>query len=179
MTDFPRHIVIAGLMGAGKSTVARALAEQLGRAWRDSDVDIQAATGKTVRELRDSEGVGAMHAREAAQLLDALADPRPSVISPAASVIDDARSREALTSPDVVVVWLHASPAVLAARFESPDRHRPAYGPDPEAFLAEQAEKREPLAESIGALMVDVDGANKDKATARVIDALSASIEEG
>ncbi|MFL5650364.1 MAG: shikimate kinase [Chloroflexota bacterium] len=172
MTELPRHIVIAGLMGAGKSTVGRALAKRLGRAWRDSDVDIEAGTGKTVRELRDSEGVDAMHAREAAQLLDALADPRPSVISPAASVIDDARCREALVSPDVIVIWLHASPAVLAGRFESADSHRPAYGPDPEAFLADQAKKREPLAEAIGALMVDVDGLTKDEATARVIDAL-------
>ena len=66
MSDLPRHIVIAGLMGAGKSTTGRALAERLGRVWRDSDAEIEAATGRTVRELRDAEGVDAMHAREAA-----------------------------------------------------------------------------------------------------------------
>ncbi len=76
-----RHVVIIGLMGAGKTSVGRRLAERLGRTWRDSDADIEAATGATVRELRDREGVDAMHARESAQLLDALATTEPSVIS--------------------------------------------------------------------------------------------------
>ena len=159
-------------MGAGKSTTGRALAERLGRVWHDSDAEIEAATGRTVRELRDAEGVDAMHAREAAQLLVALASPEANVISAAASIIDDARCREALVSPDVAVVWLHAAPAVLAERFDSVDQHRPAYGSDVRAFLAAQAKDREPLAESVGARMVDVDGLTEDEVTARVIDAL-------
>ena len=57
MTSLPRHIVITGLMGSGKTTVGRALAHTLGRTWRDSDAEIEADTGLTVRELRDREGV--------------------------------------------------------------------------------------------------------------------------
>ena len=172
MSDLPRHIVITGLMGAGKTTTGQAIAARLGRAWRDSDVDIETETGLTVRALRDAEGVDAMHAREATQLLDSLASSEPNVVSAAASVIEDARCRDALMSPDVAVVWLHAPPAVLAARFESADEHRPAYGEDPEAFLAAQAAQREPLARAIGAHMVDVDGLTRDEVTARVFDAL-------
>lgn len=172
MSDLPRHIVIAGLMGAGKSTTGRALAERLGRTWHDSDAEIEKQTGKTVRELRDAEGVDAMHTREADQLLDALARPEANVISAAASIIDDARCREALLAPDVVVVWLHAAPGVLAERFDSADQHRPAYGSDVETFLAAQAQHREPLAARIGAHVVDVDGLSKAEVTARVIEAL-------
>jgi shikimate kinase len=172
MSELPRHIVITGLMGAGKSTTGRALAERLGRGWSDSDADIEAATGRTVRELRDTEGVDAMHRREAAQLLEALSSPEPNVISAAASVIDDARCREALVSPNVAVVWLHAAPEVLAQRFDSADQHRPAYGSDVATFLAAQAKDREPLAEAAGAHVVDVDGLTEDEVTARVSDAL-------
>jgi len=176
MTQVARHIVITGLMGAGKTTIGQALAERTGRPWRDSDADIEAATGLTVRELRDREGVDAMHAREASQLLDALADPEPSVISAAASIVDDARCRAALAEPDVAAVWLHAAPDTLAERFESPDEHRPAYGESTAGFLADQATRREPLAEAAGAHIVDTNGLTEPEVVARVLEVL-ASIE--
>ncbi len=101
-------MVVVGLMGAGKSTVGRLLAARLGRPWRDSDAEIEAAAGLTVRELRDRDGVEAMHALEARHLLDALAAPEAGVISAAASVIDEPACRAALSAPAVTVIWLRA-----------------------------------------------------------------------
>ena len=113
-----------------------------------------------------------MHDREAAQLLDALRSPEPNVISAAASVMDHAATRAALRRPGVVAIWLHASPELLAQRFDSADEHRPAYGADPETFLAEQAAQREPLLSEIGAHVLDVDGRTPDELVAQAMKIL-------
>jgi shikimate kinase len=165
------HIVISGLMGAGKTTIGRMLAERLDWAWRDSDVDIEATTGLTVRELRERDGVDAMHGLESVHLLETLEAARPSVISAAASVVDDPACRAALADPGVAVIWLRADPSLLAERFGS-GTHRPAYGDTPEAFLADQAARREPLLVQIGAQIIDVDELTPDGVVARVMETL-------
>jgi shikimate kinase len=166
-----RHVVLVGLMGAGKTTVGRRLAAGLGWPWQDSDAQIEAATGLTVRELRERDGVEAMHDLEAAQLLHALAEPGPTVISAAASVVDAESCRSAMTAEGVAVIWLRGSPAVLATRFPAGD-HRPAYGPSPRVFLEQQAERREPLFRTLEPIVIDVDGIDPDTAVARAIEAL-------
>jgi len=171
MPDFD-DVVITGLMASGKSTTARRLAERLGWAWRDSDAEILAQTGKTVRELREIEGIDAMHEREHAALLHALQDPANTVISAAASVIEDPESRAAMANPRVAVVWLHGDPEVLAARFRSPDDHRPTYGESVAAFLAEQAARREPLVPTVGAHMIDVGNLTREAVLEKVEAAL-------
>jgi shikimate kinase len=84
-------------------------------------------------------------------------------------VVEDPDARHAMTGPGVVVVWLHASPAILAERFDSADAHRPEYGDDPARFLAEQSAHREPLVAELGAHVIDVDDLTPDEVVARVL----------
>lgn len=166
-----RHVVLVGLMGSGKTTVGRILAARLGWPWRDSDAEIEVATGLTVRELRDRDGVESMHDLEAAQLLHALDEPGPSVISAAASVVDVEACRRALSNPDLAVVWLRGSPEVLADRFATGE-HRPAYGALPRDFLADQAERREPWLRKLDPIVIDVDAIDAHEAATRAEEAL-------
>ena len=149
-------------MGSGKTTVGRRLAAALGWPHRDSDADLQAATGERARELAAREGIDALHAYELRHLLDALAAGTPSVVSAAASTIDEPAGRAALADPSIAVVFLHVDPAVAATRMTKGD-HRPR----PED-LAVQAERREPWFREVASLEFDT-GAMRPPAIVRAI----------
>ena len=169
------HIVFVGLMGSGKTTIGARLAESLGWSFRDSDADITGDTGRTVRMLRDDIGVEAMHALEAAQLFAALAGPGPTVVAAAASVVEVPECRSALTAPGVMVVWLRGSPGVLAERFGS-EAHRPAYGAEPAAFLADQAALRDPLYATVHPIAIDVDHLDPEAVVRRIEALIGAAV---
>ena len=167
------HLVLVGLMGTGKTTTGRILAARLGWPLRDSDVEIEALTGRSVRELRDKLGTDAMHDLEARALLRALADAGPDVVGAAASVVDREDCLEALRGDGVAVAWLTVSPEVGAKRFSS-STHRPWYGEDPATFLARQAREREPAFRSLNPVAVSTDDCEPDA----VADAILARLRE-
>ena len=157
MTDTTaRHLVLVGLMGTGKTTTGRIIAARLGWPLRDSDAEIEAHTGRNVRELRDELGTDPMHDLEAQALLRALGDDAPSVIGAAASVVDREDCLTALRGDGVAVAWLTISPDTEATRFVS-GAHRPWYGDDPATFLARQAREREPAFRSLDPVTVSTD----------------------
>ena len=47
----PRPIVLVGLMGAGKSSIGRRLAEKLDLPFVDADHEIETAAGKSIAEI--------------------------------------------------------------------------------------------------------------------------------
>ena len=148
------HIVLVGLMGSGKTTVGAALAASLGVPNRDSDTDIERETGMTGRQHAARDGIDALHALEARHLLEALGQTGTTVISTAASIVDDPACRQALRDPAHLVVWLDASAAALAARLK-PDDHRPAIGPDMAEVLERQAVQRTPALREVADVTLD------------------------
>ena len=90
-----RHVVLLGLMGAGKTSVGRRVATRLERPLLDGDEVLEDRTGGlTAADVVDREGAERLHALEAEIALDMLRSGTPAVIGPAASVIEvDGRAR--------------------------------------------------------------------------------------
>jgi shikimate kinase len=66
-------IVLIGFMGAGKTTVGRLLARELGVPFVDADAAIEAAEGTTIPEIFDSRGEAGFRRVEASTITDLLA----------------------------------------------------------------------------------------------------------
>jgi shikimate kinase len=159
------------MMGAGKTTVGRAVAERLGWAFVDSDQQVEARTGRTVAAIWRAEGEPRFRRLEAEALADALAaaEVEPTVIAAAGGVVLDPRNRALLRelSP---VVWLRGRPETLAARVGT-GTHRPLLGDDSLGALTRLSAEREPFYREVADAVVDVDGTASDRVVEQVLEA--------
>jgi shikimate kinase len=158
-----RHLVLVGLMGTGKSTIGAMVGERLGLPYVDGDEQLEARNdGATAAQIAERDGIDHLHQLEADLLLDLLSRHEPSVIGPAASVIDDPRVLPALGYA-ARTVWLDAPVEQLAGRVaEKP--HRPIED-DVVGMLTRQREERGPRFAAAADFVVDLGTLSRDEAT--------------
>lgn len=151
-----RHIVLVGMMGAGKSSVGRVLAKRLGRTLVDSDEVIERRTGRTVREIWNSDGEPAFRELETEMLREAISSPTSSVIAAAGGVVLSEINRTVLKGDDAHVVWLLADVDLLLDRVKA-GMHRPLLDDDPEGTLRQMYADRSDLYQEVADAIVSVD----------------------
>jgi len=164
-----RHVMLIGMMGAGKTTVGAECARRLDRVFVDTDELVEATAGRSVSEIFASDGEGAFRALERVALADACAAPLPAVIAVGGGAMSDPINRE-IARAHATVVWLRADPAELAQRVE-----RDADGGRPLLADAEPITTLERLSilrtETYGAV-ADVVVETDDRTVAEVADAV-------
>ena len=138
-----KPIVLIGLMGAGKSTVGRRLAQRLRLPFVDADVEIEAAAGMTVTEIFDRFGEGYFRDGER-RVIARLIDGTPKVIATGGGAFINEETR-ALILSEAIAVWLDADPDVLAERVKRRDTRPLLRGRDPAKVLQELAAVRNPI----------------------------------
>jgi len=152
------HLVLVGLMGAGKSTVGAECARRLERPFVDTDELVEAVTGTTIGELFATVGEQAFRAHERTAVEDACASPEPAVISCGGGAVLDPDNRRRLRDRGFVV-WLRAAPDVLADRVRADGVDRPLLGPaGAVATLERLAVTRQDAYEAAAHAIVDTDG---------------------
>ena len=137
-----KPLVLVGLMGAGKTTIGRRLAQRLHLPFVDADHEIEEAAGMSVSDIFARFGEPYFRDGER-RVIARLIDGRPKVIATGggAFVNDETRS---LILDQAVAIWLEAEPAVLAERVRRRDTRPLLRGRDPEQALTELAEIRNP-----------------------------------
>ena len=117
-------VFLVGGRGAGKTTVGRALARELGLPFTDMDEFLCGRAGQSVAELVAAEGWEGFRRRECAALREAAAEAARSgvgVIATGGGAVLDAGNRDFLRA-NGVVVWLSLAPETAAARLgENPE----------------------------------------------------------
>lgn len=150
---FQRPVYLVGMMGAGKTTIGRALARKLGWQFVDLDHELESRCGVKVSIIFDIEGEQGFRKRESAVLDECTRRPGIVLATGGGAVLDPENRR--LLSERGVVVYLRASVDELFRRVER-DRNRPLLQTDnPRQRLQELLEQREPLYEEVADLVFD------------------------
>ncbi|HEY3244293.1 MAG TPA: shikimate kinase [Phycisphaerae bacterium] len=127
MADDRRHIALIGFRGAGKTSVGRLLAAELGRPFIDTDESVAQSTGLTIARIFASEGETEFRRHEAQAVAQAVSSP-PAVIAVGGGAVENS-ANVALLRGYARVVWLEADVSVLRRRIladPQTNRDRPA-----------------------------------------------------
>lgn len=153
MRDANANVFFVGLMGAGKTTVGRAVARRLERPFFDSDHEIEARTGARIPVIFELEGEEGFREREA-QVIDALTAREGIVLATGGGAVLRPENRAVLKERGVVV-YLRANPHDLWLRTRR-DKNRPLLQTDdPKARLEALYAVRDPLYREIADFIIE------------------------
>ena len=170
MSTGAAHVVLIGMMATGKTSVGRIVADALALPLFDSDEQIEARTGRTVREIWREDGEPVFRTLEAEALADALGSGTPSVVAAAGGVVLAEENRKRLADAHATVFWLDAQPATLVERLRAAgDEHRPLLDDDLEGTLERMYRERRPLYQEVADHVVDVDGRSRDDVATEIL----------
>lgn len=172
-----RHVACIGLMGSGKSTVGRLVAERLSWAFVDVDSLIEEATGCTVAELWEHGGEDAYRPLEHEVVVDVLGAMQHSVLATPGGVVLDRGATLAIESDEVVAVYLRAEPDVLAERIaHDHGQQRPLVDDHPGEVMRAMHAARDQTYLALADQVVEVDDLTPDQAASAVLHLLVGSV---
>lgn len=147
------NIFLVGLMGAGKTTIGKSLANRLEKSFIDSDHEIQKRTGVSIPVIFDIEGETGFRRRES-EMLRELVKLENIVLATGGGAVLDKGNRDLLRQ-NGIVIYLRAAVSDLWHRTRH-DKNRPLLQtPNPHAVLCELYLQRDPLYREIAHIIVE------------------------
>lgn len=168
----PGNVFLVGMMGAGKSTVGKALARRLGRDFVDCDREIVERTGVPISTIFEIEGEAGFRRRETA-VLAGFASRRGAVVATGGGAVLAEGNRK-LMREHGTVVYLRAALDHLHERTRH-DTARPLLAKgDRRATLAALLEARDPLYREVAHIVVESGSPSASSLAGRIAEALEA-----
>ena len=166
------NIFLVGLMGAGKSTIGKQLARELGKQFRDSDSEIEKRTGVNIDVIFDIEGEQGFRQRET-RILKELVEERGIVLATGGGAVLAPENRQ-LLSDNGLIIYLKASAEHLAGRVKL-DRRRPLLQTgDKLAKIRELMTQRDPVYQQLADLVVETN----NRSIPRVVREISKMVKQ-
>jgi len=151
-----RSIVLIGLMGSGKTSTGRRLAQQLGLEFVDADAEIEAAAGMSITEIFARHGEAYFRDGER-RVMARLLNEGPRVLATGGGAFMNEVTRTRIAASGISI-WLKADLDVLWRRVRKRS-HRPLlHGGDPEQTLRALLEQRYPVYARADITVISRDG---------------------
>ncbi|AKZ61813.1 3-dehydroquinate synthase [Herbaspirillum hiltneri N3] len=146
-------IFLVGLMGAGKTTIGRALAKKLNKRFVDSDHEIESRTGTTIPVIFEIEGEESFRKREA-DVIRELSAQQDIVLATGGGAILRAETRAYLKQRGTVI-YLRAGINQILQR-TGRDKNRPLLQTaDPRRKLEELSRQRDPFYREVADFVIE------------------------
>lgn len=164
-----RSIVIVGMMGAGKTSIGKRLAQRLALPFVDADQEIEAAAGMSIPDIFTAHGEAAFRAGEV-KVIARLLDAGPQVLATGGGAFMNPLTRANIAAQGISI-WLRADLDVLMRRVRKRSNRPLLQTADPEATMRQLMALRHPVyAEA------DVTIESRDVAHERIVEEMVAAL---
>lgn len=165
------NVFIVGPMGAGKTTVGKLLAQDLGMDFKDSDMELEKRTGVDIGWIFDQEGEEGLRERES-KILEELTRLTGTVIATGGGAANSKENRHLLAAHGTVI-YLN-TPLTLQYERTRHDESRPMLrGGNREAILKRLQEERDPLYRDIADIIVDTSNKHSRAIAKEIVERLN------
>lgn len=161
-------VVLVGPPGAGKSTVGRLLARRFGVAFRETDLDVEQAAGRSIPDIFVEDGEPSFRALEQ-QAVDRALTEHDGVLSLGGGAILSPVTRQLLNGHRVAYLTVEIADAARRVGF---NRDRPLLLKNPRAQWIALMDARRSLYEEVASVSVPTDGATAQQVVDRLVAAL-------
>jgi len=169
-----RSLVLVGLMGAGKSTVGRRLAQTLQLPFRDADHEIEAAAGMSIPDIFSIHGEEYFRDGEK-RVIARLLQEGPMVLATGGGAFMNEETRQRIAEQGISI-WLRADLDVLMRRVRKRATRPLLQNSDPEGTMRRLMEARHPVYATAD-LAVDSHETPHDRVVADIVKVLTAWLD--